>query len=145
MTGDPFDLARFVGPQDALWPRVLAEMAVGRKQSHWIWFVFPQLAGLGASPRSIHFAIRSREEAAAYLAHPVLGARLRAVTELVLNVEGRSAHDIFGDPDDMKFRSSMTLFDAMSPHDIFAAALAKYFSGERDALTLSILREMDKN
>ena len=127
-----------------MWPRVLEEMAAGRKQSHWIWFVFPQVAGLGSSPRSVHFAIRSREEAEAYLAHAVLGVRLREVTDLVLKVEGRSAHDVFGDPDDMKFRSSMTLFDAVSSNDIFAAALDKYFAGERDARTLSILREMIK-
>ena len=126
-----------------MWPQVKAEMAAGRKQSHWIWFVFPQIAGLGSSHRSIHFAIRSREEAAAYLAHPVLGARLREVTGLVLKVESRSAHDIFGDPDDTKFRSSMTLFDAVSRDGIFAAALDKYFNGERDARTLSILRETE--
>jgi uncharacterized protein (DUF1810 family) len=145
LTDDPFALARFIGPQDAIWPRVKAEMAAGRKQSHWIWFVFPQIAGLGASPRSIHFAIRSRPEARAYLAHPALGARLREVTKLVLDVEGRSAHDIFGDPDALKFRSSMTLFDAIAPNDIFAAALDKYFNGERDARTLTILREMEEN
>ena len=145
MTADPFALARFVGPQNAMWPRVLTEMAAGRKQSHWIWFVFPQIGGLGTSFRSHHFAIRSHDEAKAYLAHPILGARLREVTELVLNVEGRNAHDIFGDPDEMKFRSSMTLFDAISPNDIFARALDKYFSGERDAHTLSILREIEKN
>ena len=144
MTDDPFDIQRFIAPQDAMWPRVLEEMAAGRKQSHWIWFVFPQVAGLGSSPRSVHFAIRSREEAEAYLAHAVLGVRLREVTDLVLKVEGRSAHDVFGDPDDMKFRSSMTLFDAVSSNDIFAAALDKYFAGERDARTLSILREMEK-
>ena len=128
-----------------MWPHVQAEMAAGRKQSHWIWFVFPQIAGLGSSFRSAHFAIESRDEAKAYLAHPVLGARLREVTELVLRMEGRTAHDIFGDPDEMKFRSSMTLFDAVSPSDIFAAALDKYFSGERDARTLSILCEIKKH
>ena len=140
MTDDPFDLQRFIAPQDAVWPHVLAELAAGHKQSHWIWFVFPQIAGLGSSPRSIHFAIGSREEAAAYLAHPVLGERLRDITELVLKIEGRSAHDIFGDPDEMKFRSSMTLFDAVAPNDIFALALRKYFSGDRDRLTLEKLK-----
>lgn len=139
MSGDPFDLARFVGPQDAMWSRVQAEMAAGRKESHWIWFVFPQIAGLGSSPRSVHFAIRSRDEAKAYLAHPVLGTRLRKITKLVLKVESRSAHDIFGDPDEMKFRSSMTLFDAISPDDIFADALQKYFANERDTATLAKL------
>ena len=127
-----------------MWPRALAEMAAGRKQSHWIWFVFPQIAGLGSSPRSVHFAIRSRDEAKAYLAHPILGTRLREITELVLKIEGSSAHDIFGDPDDMKFRSSMTLFDAVSPSGIFATALDEYFNGERDGRTLSILREIGK-
>ena len=144
MSEDSFDLQRFLGPHDAMWPRVRAEMAAGRKESHWIWFVFPQIIGLGSSPRSVHFAIRSRKEAAAYLAHPVLGARLREVTDWVLNVEGHSAHDIFGDPDDMKFRSSMTLFDVISPNDIFAAALDKYFDSDRDDRTLSILREIEK-
>jgi uncharacterized protein (DUF1810 family) len=143
LTDDPFDLERFVGPHNAMWPRVLAEMSAGRKQSHWIWFVFPQIEGLGTSFRSQHFAIRSCDEAKAYLAHPVLGTRLREVTELVLKTEGRTANDIFGDPDDMKFRSSMTLFNAISPNDIFAAALDKYFGGERDERTLSILREID--
>jgi uncharacterized protein (DUF1810 family) len=125
-----------------MWPRVMAEMTTGRKQSHWIWFVFPQIAGLGASFRSAHFAITGRAEALAYLAHPLLGPRLREITELVLNIEGHDAHEIFGDPDDLKFRSSMTLFDAVSPGGIFAGALDKYFNGERDARTLSILREI---
>jgi uncharacterized protein (DUF1810 family) len=145
LSEDPFDLQRFIGPHDAMWPRVRAEMTAGRKQSHWIWFVFPQIAGLGSSPRAVHFAIRSLAEAKAYLDHPVLGARLREVTDFVLNVRGRSAHDIFGDPDDMKFRSSMTLFDAVSPNDISADALNKYFNSERDDRTLSILREMETN
>ena len=127
-----------------MWSRVQAEMSDGRKHSHWIWFVFPQMAGLGTSPRSVHFAIRSREEAKAYLAHPVLGARLREVMNLVLKVECRSAHDIFGDPDDLKFRSSMTLFDAVSPDDIFATALDKYFNGERDDHTLELLHDFEK-
>src|SRR5262249_42879119 len=145
LTGDPFNLQRFVAPQDAVWPCVQAELAAGCKQSHWIWFVFPQIAGLGRSAMAQLYAIRSVEEARAYLAHPVLRARLREVTYLVLDVEGRTAHDIFGDPDDMKFRSSMTLFDAISPNTHFAAALDKYFSGERDARTLSTLREMEQN
>jgi uncharacterized protein (DUF1810 family) len=143
-TGDPFDLERFAGPQNAVWPRVLAEMAAGRKQSHWIWFVFPQVMGLGASFRSAHFAIRSRAEAQAYLAHPVLGPRLREITTLALRIENRSARDIFGDPDDLKFRSSMTLFDAIAPSDIFAAALDKYFNGEHDDRTLSILHKTNE-
>ena len=120
--------------------RVLAELAAGHKQSHWIWFVFPQIAGLGSSPRSIHFAIGSREEAAAYLAHPVLGERLRDITELVLKIDGRSAHDIFGDPDEMKFRSSMTLFAGAAPDDdIFQRCIDKYFAGSPDPATLARL------
>ena len=141
---DPFDLERFVASQNAMWPRVMAEMTTGRKQSHWIWFVFPQIAGLGSSFRSEHFAITGHAEALAYLAHPLLGPRLREITELVLSIKNRNAHEIFGDPDDLKFRSSMTLFDAVSPGGIFAGALDKYFNGERDDRTLSILRDMDE-
>lgn len=116
-----------------------AELAAGRKQSHWIWFVFPQIAGLGSSARSVHFAISSRDEARAYLDHNILGSRLVEVTRLVLTVECRSAHEIFGSPDDQKFQSSMTLFDAVAPNDIFAAALQKYFANQRDAATLAKL------
>ena len=133
---DPFDLERFIAPQSAMWSSVLAEMAAGRKQSHWIWFVFPQVAGLGSSFRSAHFALRSREEAGAYLMHPLLGTRLREVTERVLKIEGRTAHDIFGNPDDMKFRSSMTLFSLAAPEDaLFKTALTKYFPAGPDPET----------
>jgi uncharacterized protein (DUF1810 family) len=120
--------------------RALAELRAGRKESHWMWFVFPQISGLGSSPMSQHYAIASLKEARAYLDHPLLGARLRDCTQAVLAVEGRSAHEIFGTPDDLKFRSSMTLFDAASPDDIFRATLDKYFAGEGDALTLQKLR-----
>jgi uncharacterized protein (DUF1810 family) len=120
--------------------RALAELRAGRKESHWMWFVFPQISGLGSSPMSQHYAIASLKEARAYLDHPLLGARLRDCTRAVLAVEGRSAHEIFGTPDDLKFRSSMTLFDAASPDDIFGATLDKYFAGEGDALTLQKLR-----
>jgi uncharacterized protein (DUF1810 family) len=144
LSDDPFYLARFIKPQDAVWPQVRAELAAGRKQSHWIWFVFPQVAGLGSSPRSVHFAIRSRGEARAYLDHAILGLRLTEATRLVLAVEDRSAHEIFGSPDDMKFHSSMTLFDAVASNDIFTAALQKYFGGERDAHSLAILRKVEK-
>lgn len=122
-----------------MWPQVRAELATGRKQSHWIWFVFPQIAGLGSSVRSVHFAISSREEARAYLDHDILGPRLIEATRLVLAVEGQTAHEIFGSPDDLKFRSSMTLFDAVAPDNIFAAALKKCFNDERDAATLAKL------
>ncbi len=136
LNGVPFDLRRFVEAQAPVWPHVLSELRAGRKQSHWMWFVFPQIAGLGHSTMAQHFAIASRAEARAYLDHAVLGPRLLEVTRLVLSVEGRSAHEVFGSPDDLKFRSSMTLFDAVSPNDIFAAALRKYFNGARDAATL---------
>lgn len=139
LSGDPFNLARFIKPQDAVWPQVRAELAAGRKQSHWIWFVFPQSAGLGSSARSVHFAISSGEEARAYLAHAILGPHLIEATRLMLAVEDRSALDILGTPDDQKFHSSMTLFDAVSPNDIFAAALNKYFANQRDAATLAKL------
>jgi uncharacterized protein (DUF1810 family) len=118
---------------------VRAELAAGRKQSHWIWFVFPQIAGLGSSVRSVHFAISSRDEARAYLDHDILGPRLIEAARLVLAAEGRTAHEIFGSPDDLKFRSSMTLFDAIAPNNVFAAALEKYFDGERDTATLAKL------
>ena len=116
-----------------------AELTAGRKQSHWIWFVFPQIAGLGSSVRSAHFAISSRDEARAYLDHMILGPRLIEATRLMLAVEDRSTLDILGAPDDQKFHSSMTLFDAVGSNDIFAAALKKYFGGERDTATMAKL------
>jgi uncharacterized protein (DUF1810 family) len=114
---------------------VTVELAAGRKQSHWMWFVFPQIAGLGHSAMAQMYAINSLDEARAYLAHPLLGTRLRETTQSVLDAQG-SAHAIFGSPDDLKFRSSMTLFDAAMPNDIFAAALKKFFDDQRDQLTL---------
>ena len=129
----------FVEAQAPVWPRVPAELSAGRKQSHWMWFVFPQIAGLGHSVMAQHFAITSPDEARAYLAHALLGPRLTEVTRLVLAVEGRSAHAVFGSPDDLKFRSSMTLFDVVAPNDVFGAALQKYFNGEADAATLAKL------
>ena len=137
---DPFDLERFVEAQDPVYARVLAELRAGRKQSHWMWFVFPQIAGLGRSSMAARFAIASLDEARAYLARPVLGGRLRECTELVLAVEGKSAHDIFGSPDDLKFRSCMTLFSRVAPAGSpFERALARYFGGEPDAATLERL------
>lgn len=140
LSDDRFHLARFVEAQAPVQHRVLAELTAGRKQSHWMWFVFPQIGGLGYSVMAQHFAITSADEARAYLAHALLGPRLIEATRLVLAVEGRSAHAIFGSPDDLKFRSSMTLFDAIAPNDVFAAALKKYFDGEGDAATLAKLR-----
>ena len=107
---DPYNLERFVSAQEPIYRQVLSELRSGMKTSHWMWFIFPQIRGLGRSPVSIEYAISSREEAAAYLQHRVLGPRLKECTRLVLHVTGRSAEEIFGSPDDMKFRSSMTLF-----------------------------------
>jgi uncharacterized protein (DUF1810 family) len=141
---DPFDLERFVRAQDPVYRDIQGELTRGRKQSHWMWFVFPQVAGLGFSAMSQRYAIASRAEACAYLAHPVLGPRLIECTRLVLAVEGRTINAIFGAPDDAKFRSSMTLFDAVSDDPVFDEALARYFSGERDRATLDILAALDR-
>jgi len=132
---DPYQLHRFLEAQDPVYDRVCAELRAGHKRTHWMWYVFPQLRGLGRSQMAEHFGIGSKEEAAAYLAHPVLGARLRECTQLVNEVQGRSATQIFGSPDDLKFRSSMTLFSMVSDDPVFAAALEKYFGGEPDPLT----------
>ncbi|MGJ4939678.1 DUF1810 domain-containing protein [Bradyrhizobium sp. HKCCYLS1011] len=134
-----FDLDRFVAAQDPLFSQVVAELAAGHKQSHWMWFIFPQLAGLGFSAMAQRYAIGSRAEAEAYLAHPVLGPRLVECTRLVVEVSGKSIHAILGSPDDMKFRSSMTLFDAVSDQALFAQALDKYYEGKKDQATLDIL------
>ncbi|MBB4367942.1 uncharacterized protein (DUF1810 family) [Bradyrhizobium sp. cir1] len=141
---DPFDLDRFVQAQNPVFRDVQGELARGRKQSHWMWFVFPQIAGLGFSAMSQRYAIGSRAEAVAYLAHPVLGPRLIACTRLVLAVEGRTINAILGAPDDAKFRSSMTLFGAVSDEPVFDQALARYFAGERDGATLEILARLDR-
>jgi uncharacterized protein (DUF1810 family) len=138
---DPFDLLRFIRAQDPLWGNVLAELRRGRKETHWMWFVFPQIRGLGLSAMSRRFAITGREEAEAYLAHPVLGPRLNEVTALVMGIERRSAHQIFGSPDDQKLRSCMTLFAAVAPDGcIFQAALRTYFAGQSDPATLENCR-----
>ncbi|MCK1711443.1 MULTISPECIES: DUF1810 domain-containing protein [unclassified Bradyrhizobium] len=141
---DPFNLNRFVQAQNPIYSRVIGELSRGRKQSHWMWFIFPQIAGLGLSAMSQRYAIGSRKEAEAYLAHPVLGARLVECTGLVLAVQGRTIHAILGAPDDAKFRSSMTLFGAVSDQPIFSQALERYFSGERDGATLEMLSKLDR-
>ena len=141
---DPFDLKRFVRAQDPVYRDVQEELTRGRKQSHWMWFVFPQVAGLGFSAMSQRYAIASRAEASAYLAHPTLGPRLIECTHLVLAVEGRTINAILGAPDDAKFHTSMTLFDAVSGEPVFDEALARYFSGERDQATLDILAVLDR-
>lgn len=138
---DPHDLARYVDAQDAggTYACALAELRAGRKQSHWMWFVFPQIAGLGLSPMAQRYAITSLHEARAYLAHPVLGPRLRACVAAMNAHEGRTAREILGSPDDMKFRSCLTLFaEATSDNADFRAALAKYY-GEPDPETLGRL------
>ena len=135
------DLDRFLAAQAEVHEGALDELRRGRKVGHWIWFVFPQIAGLGRSPTSQRYAIRSLAEARAYLAHPLLGSRLIECTAAVNALAGRTAHQIFGSPDDLKFRSSLTLFHAAAPDEpVFHAALAKYFAGEADARTLELLR-----
>ena len=136
---DPHDLQRFVDAQAGVFERALAELSTGAKRSHWMWFIFPQVAGLGFSAMAQRYAIGSKLEAEAYLAHPLLGPRLIACARAVLAVEGRSAHQIFGSPDDLKFRSSMTLFAAIAEDAIFAEALRKYFDGRPDEATLEAL------
>ena len=136
---DPHDLQRFVDAQAGVFERALAELSTGAKRSHWMWFIFPQVAGLGFSAMAQRYAIGSKLEAEAYLAHPLLGPRLIACARAVLAVEGRSAHQIFGSPDDLKLRSSMTLFAAVAEGGIFAEALRKYFGGRPDEATLKAL------
>jgi len=136
---DPHDLDRFLVAQQPVIGAVRDELRLGRKASHWMWFVFPQLAGLGRSAMAQHYAIGSVEEARAFLDHPVLGSRLVECVELVLAVEGRMAHDIFGSPDDMKLRSCLTLFDSIDRNGVFARALERYFEGKPDRATLDLL------
>jgi uncharacterized protein (DUF1810 family) len=139
---DPYELERFVVAQASVYPRVVAELSEGCKCSHWMWFIFPQVAGLGFSAMAQRFAIYSRAEAEAYLAHHVLGPRLLECTRLVLAVRNRTIHDIFGSPDDMKFRSSMTLFCAVSADPIFAQAISACHGGKPDRATLDRLKAM---
>lgn len=141
---DLFNLDRFVRAQDPVYRDVQDELARGRKQTHWMWFIFPQVAGLGFSAMSQRYAIGSRAEAEAYLAHPVLGERLTECIRLVLAVQGRTINAILGAPDDAKFRSSMTLFGAVSDEPHYDQALARYFAGERDGATLEILAKLDQ-
>lgn len=137
---DPFDLRRFTAAQERVYDTAIAELRAGRKRTHWMWFILPQIDGLGRSATSKRYAIRSMEEAREYLRHPVLGPRLSECAELVLAIEGRSASEIFGDPDDLKLHSSMTLFAcATDPGSVFARVLDKYFDGEQDARTLQLL------
>jgi uncharacterized protein (DUF1810 family) len=137
---DPFHLERFVEAQAGIYNRILSELHAGRKRSHWMWFIFPQIEGLGSSPTASYYAIKSITEAKAYLHHPVLGPRLCECTNILLGIKGLSASDVFGYPDDLKFCSSMTLFDYASSNNVlFADAIAKLCGGCRDERTLAIL------
>ncbi|MGB7738985.1 MAG: DUF1810 domain-containing protein [Steroidobacteraceae bacterium] len=137
---DPFDLDRFVQAQDGTFATALAEIRSGRKRSHWMWYVLPQIAGLGFSAMSQRYAIQGAAEAQAYLEHPVLGPRLLECVEALLTIEGRSAHEIFGSPDDLKLRSCATLFAHVTPPgSVFERLLDQYFEGKRDPRTLELL------
>ncbi|OBH51960.1 DUF1810 domain-containing protein [Mycobacterium sp. E2479] len=139
-TGDPFDLERFVEAQDPVYGDVIDELRAGRKRKHWMWFVFPQLRGLGGSAMAARFGIGSLDEARAYLRHELLGPRLHECSRLVTSVQGRSIGQIFGSPDDLKLRSSMTLFtQATEDNQDFIAVLDKYYDGHQDRLTLERL------
>ncbi|MEW6763305.1 MAG: DUF1810 domain-containing protein [Pseudomonadota bacterium] len=135
-----FDLERFVQAQAPVYATVLKELRAGHKRTHWMWFIFPQLGGLGSSEMARRYAIRSGDEAAAYLAHPVLGARLRECATIVDSLDGHSVEEIFGHPDELKFRSSMTLFADVAPDEaVFQDCIDKYFDGEPDGETLARL------
>lgn len=141
---DPYDLRRFLDAQDESYDRALAELQAGRKDSHWMWFVFPQIRGLGASSMAQYYAIQHTAEAQQYLAHPVLGARLRECAAALLGIEGKTANQILGTPDDLKLRSSMTLFARVDQDgtSIFRRVLDKYFQGQPDPRTLEILADV---
>ncbi len=142
MADDVYRLARFLDAQESVYGQALAELQAGRKRSHWMWFIFPQLRGLGRSPTAAHFGIGSPAEAEAYLAQPLLGARLREATATVLGHRQRSLHAIFGSPDDLKFCSCMTLFNRANglPQDIFLSALNDFCGGKEDAATVALLK-----
>src|SRR5512135_134452 len=140
---DPYNLARFVAAQQSVYEDALAELREGYKLTHWMWFIFPQIDGLGQSSMSRYYSIKSEQEARQYLAHPVLGPRLLECAEAVLAIQGESALDIFGSPDDMKLRSSMTLFACLSRSpSVFTRVLDKYFEGRPDRMTLRLLRKL---
>ncbi len=137
---DPFNLQRFVEAQASIFEHARDELKRGSKSSHWMWFIFPQIEGLGRTAASRRYAISSLDEARAYLEHPILGSRLRECTSIVTQTEGRTARQIFGDPDDLKFRSSMTLFAHAAPDEpVFREALAKYYDSKPDPLTVERL------
>jgi uncharacterized protein (DUF1810 family) len=137
---DIYNLQRFVNAQNPVFAQVCSELRAGQKTSHWMWFIFPQIEGLGGSSLARKYAISSLDEAKAYLNHPVLGLRIKECTQLVLSIEGRTMGEIFGTPDDLKFRSSLTLFAHAEPAEqVFQDALRKYFGGEEDPLTVARL------
>ncbi len=142
-SSDPFDLGRFLAAQEGAYERALGELKGGRKKSHWMWYIFPQIEGLGTSAYSRNYSIKSLGEARSYLSHPILGPRLRECCEALMQLQGLSASAVFGFPDDVKLNSSMTLFSvAAGPASIFQKVLEKYFSGERDDKTLEILKRL---
>lgn len=133
-------LDRFLAAQEPVWERVLAELKAGKKRSHWMWFVFPQYKGLGQSDMAVRYAVQSRAEALSYLAHPVLGSRIKECCALLMALEASSAHAVFGSPDDLKLRSCMTLFaEVAGAGSVFTSVLQKYFGGEKDSRTLELL------
>jgi uncharacterized protein (DUF1810 family) len=133
-------LQRFLDAQDGVYEQALGELRAGRKRTHWMWFVFPQIAGLGHSATAVYYAIADRAEAQSYLAHPLLGARLAECAQALLGVTGRTAHEILGSPDDLKLRSSMTLFAQVAgPDSVFGRVLERYYGGEADPRTLGLL------
>ncbi len=139
---DRFGLNRFVQAQEEVYPRALAELKLGRKRSHWMWFIFPQVDGLGYSSTARFYAIKNKDEAKEYLDHALLGKRLMECAEALMKIEGKSATEIFGYPDDLKLRSSMTLFASVAPADsLFSRVLGQYFGGEPDQRTLELLQQ----
>lgn len=133
-------LERFVAAQASVYPQVVQELRAGNKRSHWMWFIFPQLAGLGRSATAQQYAIKSLAEARAYLAHPILGVRLRECVNILLGLEGRTAEEIFGYPDVLKLLSSLTLFERAGADQLFTQALEKFYDGARDEATLRLLQ-----
>lgn len=142
---DPYDLKRFIDAQEGVYETALAELKNGQKRTHWMWFIFPQVDGLGLSETSKFFAIKNIEEVRQYLVHPVLGSRLKECSQVLLDVDGRSALQIFGSPDDLKLNSSMTLFASVSSVDsLFQQVLDKYYHGEKDSRTLEIMGRLKR-
>ena len=140
MPVEPYNLQRFIDAQERDYRAALAEIRAGRKRSHWMWYVFPQFHGLGFSPTTVHFSIKSADEARAYLEHPVLGSRLRECADALLALDGCSAHQVFGSPDDLKLKSSMTLFARVSPGgSVFEQVIDRYYDGQQDRMTIELL------